>query len=173
MTRSLELYPIKIPCTYHFAPPISDQIECCLRNMSGVLTTTRSQIIAAHRIIRGYNDFSVLAIELFHHKIGTDFDHTSTNHRSLKYFHGLNIDIAIKINPIIIRYHHATPDKYNGTVVIFISAIAHITSSQVPTIAHVHATIPANKITIVAKSNSDVGLAKIATPATRPDNIIA
>ena len=113
--------------------------------MSGVLIITRSQIIAIPRI--------------------------STRDRSFILCLPDRIIDQIKITrPDNISITQVSVLKYNGTVVIFITAIAPITKSHVPIIAHTQAIIPANNTTIDAKSNNDVGFANIATPATNPDS---
>jgi len=47
-----------------------------------------------------------------------------------------------------------------------------ITSNHEPIVAHAHATIPINKIIIVARSNNEVGLASTATHAITHDKIV-
>lgn len=102
-----------------------------------------------------------------------------TDHHTTRRDHSLSLSLVdVKIpktisnTPIITQIPPAKVLKYNGTVVIFMSAIAPITINPVPSIAHAPATTPANNTTTDAKSNNDVGLEKIATQATRPDRIV-
>jgi hypothetical protein len=84
----------------------------------------------------------------------------------------VKIPSTMSNNPRIIQIPHADSLRYSGTVVIFMSAIAPITINPVPIIAHAPATTPVNNTTTDAKSNNDVGLEKIATPATSQEMIV-
>lgn len=114
--------------------------------MSGVLVTISSQNIATHHMMR-------------------------RDHKVILFLPDVAIPTSNNTTPTTIEIFPANKLTYNGTVVIGTKAIAPITNNHVPTIAHAHATTPANNTTTDAKSNNDVGLEKIATAATNPDII--